>query len=573
MAGDRMAAKKILILAANPKNLPGLQLDNEVKEIDEGLRRARDREQFILASKLAVTTRDLYRHMLDVQPHIVHFCGHGKGEKGIVLEDNQGRTQPLGTDAIADLFRLFASKGLQCVLLNACYSEVQADAIAAHVPYVIGMSQVISNEAAMSFAVAFYDALGAGEKVEFAFALGCAQLVELGEHKTPVLKQSQKDIDVEDNNRCYEPQQPIPETIGIPHNLPCSNARFVGREQEIETLHQQLQQSDRVAISAIAGMGGVGKTELALQYAQQSLLHHRGGVVWLPCDRAMAELLAFAQGQLFPRFKLADLGDVDVQLAYCWRNWPAQENPPESVLLILDDVTDYQEQVAPYLTERPRFRVLLTTRERLQGIARLDLDVLTPVDALTLLKNIVGTEPVEAEAATAANLCQWLGYLPLGLELAGYYLVEEECSISELLAELEQRRRKVLQHPALTAPEPTMTAQYGVAAAFELSWERLDLDARFLGAYLSLFAAAPIRWQLVVAPGETNAETDEALKTARRKLVRLSLLKKVGQCVQFHPLIRQFFAEKRDSDEFVVPPSHQLTGTTAQILRLFGMPE
>ncbi len=367
---------------------------------------------------------------------------------------------------------------------------------------------------------------------------------------------------------------PIPDPTGIPNNLPRSGAAaFVGRDEEMKTLHQQLQESDRVAISAISGMGGVGKTELALQYAQQYLSHYRGGVVWLPGDRAIAELLAFAQGQLFPRFKLADLGDVDVQLAYCWRNWPAQKNPPESVLLIFDDVTDYQEQVAPYLTERPRFRVLLTTRERLQGIARLDLDVLTPVDALTLLRNIIGTERIEAEVETAASLCQWLGYLPLGLELAGYYLVEEECSISELLAELEQRRRKVLQHPALVEPEPTMTAQYGVAAAFELSWERLDLDARFLGAYLSLFAAAPVPWQLVVTPGEASAETDAALKVARRKLVRLSLLKKVGQCVQFHPLIRQFFAEKRDSDEFVVPPRHQLTGTTTQILRLFGMPE
>ena len=127
-----------------------------------------------------------------------------------------------------------------------------------------------------------------------------------------------------------------------------------------------------------------------------------------------------------------------------------------------------------------------------------------------------------------------------------------------------------MRHPALTQPDPTMTAQYGVAAAFELTWERLDLDARFLGAYLSVFAPAPIRWELVVQPGEVSATTEEALQTARRKLVRLSLLKKIGETVLFHPLIREFFIEKRESDEFVIPPSHQLTGATTEILQLFG---
>ena len=369
----------------------------------------------------------------------------------------------------------------------------------------------------------------------------------------------------------YEAQQSTP--AGIPHNLPYSNAQFVGREAEIETLHQQLQRSHRLAISAIAGMGGVGKTELALQYAQQHLPHYRGGVVWLSGDRATTELLAFAQAQLFPRFKLAELGDADVQLAYCWRHWPMQDNLPHPVLLIVDDVTNYREQMAQYLKVGSRFRILLTTRERLQGIARLDLDVLAPIEALTLLSNIIGIERMEAEADTAAELCEWLGYLPLGLELVGYYLVEEEGSISELLADLKEWQSEVLQHPSLETPEPTMTARYGVAAAFELSWKRLDIDARFLAAYLSLFGQAPMRWGLVVEPGRVSQKTDAALKTARRKLVRFSLLKKVGEMVQFHPLIREFFAEKRESDEFVIPPKHQLTGETLQVLRLFGLPD
>ena len=346
--------------------------------------------------------------------------------------------------------------------------------------------------------------------------------------------------------------------------------RFVGRGQALADLHKKLENNKPLAIAGVVGMGGVGKTELAIQYARQHWQDYKGGVVWLAGERAVNELLGFAQSQLFPTFKLADLGDVPVQLGYCWRNWPKQGDPPQPVLLIFDDVTDYQEQVQPCLPEGKRFRVLLTTRERFQGIDRLELDVLDPQDAIALLEHLVGSDRVEAEASTVAELCEWLEYLPLGLELVGNYLQEEACSFAELFTALKARQRKVLEHPSLTQPEPTMTAQHGVAAAFELSWERLDLDARFLGAYLSVFAPAPIRWELVVAPGEASAATEEALQTARRKLVRLSLLKRAGAMVQFHSLIREFFIEKRESDEFVIPPSHQLTGQTGEILRLFG---
>jgi CHAT domain len=179
---------KILLLAANPKNTSRLRLDQEVREIREGLRLARQREQFQIDSHWAVRTRDFYRHMLDMQPQIVHFSGHGTGQDGIVLEDETGKAELLSTEQLSSLFKLFASKGVKCVLLNACYSKEQADAIANHIPYVIGMNQSIGDKAAILFAVAFYDALGAGESIEFAFELGCTQLVRLQEHEIPILK-------------------------------------------------------------------------------------------------------------------------------------------------------------------------------------------------------------------------------------------------------------------------------------------------------------------------------------------------------------------------------------------------
>ena len=376
----------------------------------------------------------------------------------------------------------------------------------------------------------------------------------------------------------FEPPKP-PDRTGNepPNNLESRGIdrdRFVGRDDVLQDLHARLQRSERVAIASVAGMGGVGKSELAVQYARRQLREtYRGGVVWLAGERAGFELLSFARTTFFPTVDFSQFGDLREQLAFCWAHWPANEVPPESVLLIFDDVTDYAAQVKPCLPSDSRFRVVVTTRERLQGIERIDLEVLTPEAALEMLQNIIGVERLTAEHETATALCKWLGFLPLGIELAGYYVCEEDCSLSELLAELEQRKRKVLSHPALTKPEPAMTAQYGVEAAFELSWERLDLDARFLGAYLSLFATAPVRWELVVNQNEVSEEAYEGLGIARRKLVRFSLLKKLDQHFQYHPLIQQFFSGKLESDEFVIPPSHQLTGATSEILRLFGASE
>jgi hypothetical protein len=184
--------KKILVLAANPKNSSELRLGEEVREIEEGLRLSRYREQFKLVSKWAVRARDFYRYMLDIQPQIVHFSGHGIAENGIVLEDDTGKAQLVSTDTLESLFKIFAGKGVECVLLNACYSEVQAEAISQHIPYVIGMSQEIGDKAAITFAVAFYDAVGAGETAEFAFELGrsAIQIAGIVENLTPVLKKN-----------------------------------------------------------------------------------------------------------------------------------------------------------------------------------------------------------------------------------------------------------------------------------------------------------------------------------------------------------------------------------------------
>ena len=185
--------KTILVLAANPKTTSPLRLDEEVREIDAGLQRARKREKFDLQQRWAMRVRDVSQALLDFKPHIVHFCGHGFGDDGLAFEDQTGKLQYVSTAALAGLFELFSPKfnqKLECVILNACYSEVQATAISQHIPYVIGMNKAIGDKAAIEFAVGFYSALGAGESIDFAYKLGCNAIAMAGspENLTPVLK-------------------------------------------------------------------------------------------------------------------------------------------------------------------------------------------------------------------------------------------------------------------------------------------------------------------------------------------------------------------------------------------------
>jgi hypothetical protein len=87
-----MPVKTILVLAANPVSTSRLRLDEEVREIESALKAAKQREQFRLVQKWAVRSRDFYLAILEHRPQIVHFCGHGTGVDGIVLEmkpDNQ----------------------------------------------------------------------------------------------------------------------------------------------------------------------------------------------------------------------------------------------------------------------------------------------------------------------------------------------------------------------------------------------------------------------------------------------------------------------------------------------------
>ncbi|MBD2206246.1 CHAT domain-containing protein [Calothrix sp. FACHB-1219] len=181
--------KKILILSANPKNTANLRLDEEVREIKNTLAISPHRDEFQIITESAVRVDDLTRFLSYHQPTIVHFSGHGSGTDGLVLEDNSGNVQLVSTQALAKLFDLFQQQ-VECVLLNACYSEAQADSIHQYIDCVVGMNQAIGDQAAIKFSVGFYTAFGAGMNYEDCFQMGCTSIDLQGipEYATPEIK-------------------------------------------------------------------------------------------------------------------------------------------------------------------------------------------------------------------------------------------------------------------------------------------------------------------------------------------------------------------------------------------------
>jgi len=165
---------KILFLSATPSDESRLKIGTEVREIENGIQLSSHRDKIELKSKWAVTTSTLQQAMLDEEPSIVHFSGHGDST-GIVLEDYLGNSKLIDNEAIESIFELF-SDSIKCVILNSCYSNSQAEIISKHIPYVIGMKNSISDSAAIAFSVGFYKALGAGKNIEFAFSFGIASI-------------------------------------------------------------------------------------------------------------------------------------------------------------------------------------------------------------------------------------------------------------------------------------------------------------------------------------------------------------------------------------------------------------
>ncbi len=314
--------------------------------------------------------------------------------------------------------------------------------------------------------------------------------------------------------------------------------KFVGRDVAMAELTALVAECETVAIAAaVSGMGGLGKTELAWQWANQQYEAGAfpGGVVWLDLATGNPgeQLVRFYQTE-FNAEMPEGLTELGQRVAYCWQHWRREG----LVLVVLDDVVRERdgEQLGMF---RPggAFRVLWTTREEWSGVKKYPLDQLSDGAARELLASYLeGTARLEAEPEAVERLLRWFGGLPLGLELAARYLARyRPLKLAKYLDDL------TLTHKSLTKEKKEeMLYPHGLEAALALSWGRLESDeARRLALRFGLYGAAPI-----------PLTEDEQMNWLEPlvELMNLSLVEQEGSVVRLHPLVRQFVRGRLPED-------------------------
>ncbi len=175
---------KILMLTANPANTTKLNLDKEYAEITQKLQETENSFKIIL--KKAVSGSEFKEFTQQEEPFILHFSGHGEGGKyaGIVVQnDDKNEEDLISINGLKSLFKLFKKRfKIKVVLLNACYTQAQAEVISAYVDYVIGTNVAIGDKVAGAFSRGFYFQLAndTGMNIEDAFDSGRAEAVMKG---------------------------------------------------------------------------------------------------------------------------------------------------------------------------------------------------------------------------------------------------------------------------------------------------------------------------------------------------------------------------------------------------------
>ncbi|MFM7603276.1 MAG: NB-ARC domain-containing protein, partial [Pseudanabaena sp.] len=228
---------------------------------------------------------------------------------------------------------------------------------------------------------------------------------------------------------------------------------FVGREADLDKLHKLLQaQSEQVGhlpTVLIVGMAGMGKSELARQYGKLHLNDFAGGVgIVMNAAQFGEEIRDFMRPRFCEDRDLRHGRTLKAQVTEGWQAWQKFCGTERSALIVIDDVTNYQEQVAPYLPslskssgDRCPFRFVLTSRSRLRGDwAVHEIGELTTAAAVQVLTKWAepNQQTVIDHPELAKSLCDRLGGLPLALTLVGSWLGVEGRTLPKVIADLNQ---------------------------------------------------------------------------------------------------------------------------------------
>lgn len=273
------------------------------------------------------------------------------------------------------------------------------------------------------------------------------------------------------------PAPRFPEPAAAPAQLPAGIADFIGRRAELEVLHAVLGEAVQAAgedavlpIAAISGMGGVGKTTIALRVAHRL----RPG---FPDGQLYADLRGDQAEPMDPNVVLASfltaLGVPAAAVPQCLEDRARLFRSlldVRRVLILLDNARD-AAQVRPLLPGSARCAVLVTGRARLFGLAtaaQIDLDVFSVAEATEVLTRAAGAERIAVDPGAAGELIRYCGRLPLAIRIVAARLASRPAwTVSHLAGRLaaEQDRMAELR-----------LGDLAVAAAFDWGYRQLTAE-------------------------------------------------------------------------------------------------
>ena len=288
----------------------------------------------------------------------------------------------------------------------------------------------------------------------------------------------------------------------------------MGREDEFAKIDGLfVEQTNSLPIVLVTGMPGIGKSELALQYAKSKFNQFKGGIAYLSAANLVDDLQDFlSDTQIKGETDFRSFNSLKTQAKKGWELWQEFcESMSAQALVVIDDVTEYEEQIADFLPglsqDTSPFQILLTSRERWEDLASFELEELELAAAVKMFGHCVGTKHqgrLDGQMATVENLCERLGKLPLALALAGSWLGASSSArtMTALVAALEAEGLDSL--PLTTGKQKTLATRniqkQGLNAAFQVSWQQLkdfDTSAQQLARVLSLFSPNNVTWELV----------------------------------------------------------------------------
>jgi tetratricopeptide (TPR) repeat protein len=335
------------------------------------------------------------------------------------------------------------------------------------------------------------------------------------------------------------PVRPIPPKSYMPHAS--MRESFVGRVGELWRVHDQLQTHGTSVVSGVGvvyGAGGLGKTQLAIEYVHRFNGHYPGGVFWIDCEQGISRLIEVLDRAL----ELGVDGKLPVrdQLASIWA--AVAQRP--TMLVVLDNFLE-DVPVREWLPVAANVHVLVTTRRT--DLRRFD-GVRVPVMNADEGQRLLGEFSQDARA-----LVQEVGGLPLALELLRVQL--EELPAAEVLKAFRGGRAiSMLERFAAEYREELPDGHAtSIAATFQASWSKATEDGREVLLVMSHLAPAPVPFRLLRAVlewEETDAVSDR-LRRAVTDLARLSLVERdsEGQPTA-HRLILGFLGSLPDAELF-----------------------